>query len=131
MGSHTGAPSSPRPGKRTAKEPERFGKGAIEGVAGPESANNAAATSSFIPLLTLGIPANATMAVLFGATHYGRVMGLMYPVMLPLMMVGSPFAGWSYDRSGSYGPALATFAVALLVALVALSRVRMPSRTPR
>ena len=53
--------------KRTAKDPSRFGKGAIEGVAGPESANNAAATSSFIPLLTLGIPANATMAVLFGA----------------------------------------------------------------
>jgi putative tricarboxylic transport membrane protein len=53
--------------KRTAKDPSRFGKGAVEGVAGPESANNAAATSSFIPLLTLGIPANATMAVLFGA----------------------------------------------------------------
>ncbi|RRS00734.1 tripartite tricarboxylate transporter permease [Glycomyces terrestris] len=53
--------------KRVAKDPSRFGKGAVEGVAGPESANNAAATSSFIPLLTLGIPANATMAVLFGA----------------------------------------------------------------
>ena len=53
--------------KRRAKNPERFGKGAIEGVAAPESANNAAATSSFIPLLTLGIPANATIAVIFGA----------------------------------------------------------------
>jgi len=53
--------------KRRAKDPSRFGKGAIEGVAAPESANNAAATSSFIPLLTLGIPANATMAVIFGA----------------------------------------------------------------
>ncbi|MGH3876816.1 MAG: tripartite tricarboxylate transporter permease [Actinophytocola sp.] len=53
--------------KRRAKHPERFGKGAIEGVAAPETANNAAATSSFIPLLTLGIPANATMAVIFGA----------------------------------------------------------------
>ena len=53
--------------KRAAKDPSRFGKGAIEGVAGPETANNAAATSSFIPLLTLGIPANATMAVMFGA----------------------------------------------------------------
>ena len=53
--------------KRSAKDPSRFGHGAIEGVAGPETANNAAATSSFIPLLTLGIPANATMAVLFGA----------------------------------------------------------------
>lgn len=53
--------------KRLAKDPSRFGKGAIEGVSGPETASNAAATSSFIPLLTLGIPANATIAVLFGA----------------------------------------------------------------
>jgi putative tricarboxylic transport membrane protein len=53
--------------KRRAKDPDRFGKGAVEGVAAPETANNAAATSSFIPLLTLGIPANATMAVIFGA----------------------------------------------------------------
>lgn len=53
--------------KRRSKHPERFGKGAIEGVAAPETANNAAATSSFIPLLSLGIPANATMAVIFGA----------------------------------------------------------------
>ncbi len=53
--------------KRRSKTPERFGHGAIEGVAGPETANNAAATSSFIPLLTLGLPANATMAMIFGA----------------------------------------------------------------
>jgi putative tricarboxylic transport membrane protein len=53
--------------KRRSKNPERFGRGAIEGVAAPETANNAAATSSFIPLLTLGIPANATMAVIYGA----------------------------------------------------------------
>jgi putative tricarboxylic transport membrane protein len=53
--------------KKRSKHPERFGQGAVEGVAGPETANNAAATSSFIPLLTLGIPANATMAVIFGA----------------------------------------------------------------
>lgn len=53
--------------KKRSKTPERFGKGAVEGVAGPETANNAAATSSFIPLLTLGIPANATMAIIFGA----------------------------------------------------------------
>jgi putative tricarboxylic transport membrane protein len=51
--------------RRISKHPERFGKGAIEGVAGPESANNAASTSGFIPLMTLGIPANATMAMLF------------------------------------------------------------------
>ncbi|MEV4168145.1 MULTISPECIES: tripartite tricarboxylate transporter permease [unclassified Nonomuraea] len=53
--------------KRRSKHPERFGQGAVEGVAAPETANNAAATSSFIPLLTLGIPANATMALMFGA----------------------------------------------------------------
>src|SRR5688572_790359 len=53
--------------KRVSKTPERFGRGAIEGVAAPESANNAAATSSFIPLLTLGIPANASMAMLLAA----------------------------------------------------------------
>jgi len=53
--------------KRRSRHPERFGHGAIEGVAAPETANNAAATSSFIPLLSLGIPANATMAVIFGA----------------------------------------------------------------
>lgn len=53
--------------KRVAKDPSRFGRGAIEGVAGPETANNAAANSSFIPLLSLGIPANTTMAVIFGA----------------------------------------------------------------
>jgi putative tricarboxylic transport membrane protein len=53
--------------KKLSKEPEAFGKGAIEGVAGPESANNAAASGSFVPLFTLGIPANIGMAVLFGA----------------------------------------------------------------
>ena len=51
--------------KRVSKHPERFGKGAIEGVAGPETANNAAATSSFIPLLTLGIPGNLSIAMIF------------------------------------------------------------------
>ncbi|WP_420871949.1 tripartite tricarboxylate transporter permease [Cohnella rhizosphaerae] len=49
-----------------SKTPERFGKGAIEGVAGPESANNAAAGAAFIPLLTLGIPSDAVMALIFG-----------------------------------------------------------------
>ena len=53
--------------KRISKEPERFGKGAIEGVAGPESANNSATSGSFIPLLTLGIPSNVVMALMFGA----------------------------------------------------------------
>lgn len=53
--------------KRLSKTPERFGKGAIEGVAGPEAANNAAAGGAFIPLMTLGIPPNVVMALLLGA----------------------------------------------------------------
>jgi TctA family transporter len=53
--------------KKLAKDPSEFGKGAIRGVAGPESANNAGAQTSFIPLLTLGIPENAVMAMMVGA----------------------------------------------------------------
>ncbi len=53
--------------KKVSKHPEKFGKGAIEGVAGPEAANNSAATGSFIPLMTLGIPGNATIAMIFAA----------------------------------------------------------------
>jgi TctA family transporter len=52
--------------KRLSKTPEKFGTGMIEGVAGPESANNAAAQTSFIPMLTLGIPSNAVMAMMIG-----------------------------------------------------------------
>lgn len=53
--------------KRLAADPSRFGKGAIEGVAAPEAANNAGAQTSFIPMLTLGIPPNAVMALMIGA----------------------------------------------------------------
>ena len=53
--------------KRVSPYPERFGTGAIEGVAGPEAANNAATGGAFIPLLTLGIPSNVVMAILLGA----------------------------------------------------------------
>jgi TctA family transporter len=53
--------------KKMSDTPDAFGKGALEGVAGPESANNAAAQTSFIPLLTLGIPANPVMALMIGA----------------------------------------------------------------
>jgi putative tricarboxylic transport membrane protein len=53
--------------KKFSKHPERFGKGAVEGVAAPEAANNSAATGSFIPLLTLGIPGNASIAMIFAA----------------------------------------------------------------
>ena len=53
--------------KKVSKDPSRFGRGAIEGVAGPESANNADAQCKFIPMLTLGIPASGTMALMLGA----------------------------------------------------------------
>src|SRR5690606_5076829 len=53
--------------ERVAKDPSRFGKGAIEGVASPEAANNAAAQTAFIPTLTLGIPGDAVMALMLGA----------------------------------------------------------------
>jgi TctA family transporter len=66
-GSILGAFSSYMIEKKVSKHPQEFGKGAIEGVAGPESANNAGAQASFIPMLTLGIPGNAVMALMVGA----------------------------------------------------------------
>lgn len=54
-------------GKKLFKHPEHFGEGAIEGVAGPESTNNAGVRTSFIPMLTLGIPRNREMAIMIGA----------------------------------------------------------------
>ncbi|MFC7609242.1 tripartite tricarboxylate transporter permease [Teichococcus aestuarii] len=53
--------------KKVARDPSRFGKGAIEGITSPESANNAASQTAFIPTLTLGIPGDATMALMLGA----------------------------------------------------------------
>jgi putative tricarboxylic transport membrane protein len=74
--------------KKLARDPSRFGRGAIEGVAGPEAANNAGAQTSFIPLLTLGIPPNAVMALMVGAmTIHGIVPG-------PLVMSRSPSLFW-------------------------------------
>lgn len=62
--------------KKLAKRPETFGKGAIQGVAGPESANNALSVSGMIPLFTLGIPSSATMAIMFGVfTSNGLIPG--------------------------------------------------------
>jgi putative tricarboxylic transport membrane protein len=64
--------------KKLSRHPEEFGKGAIEGVAGPEAANNAAATGVLVPLLTLGIPTSATAAILLGAfQNYGIQPGPM------------------------------------------------------
>ena len=64
--------------KKFSREPEKFGSGMIEGVAGPEAANNAAVGGAFVPLFTLGIPANVTMAVLLGALMiHGLIPGPM------------------------------------------------------
>ena len=58
--------------KRLTKHPEEFGKGAIEGVAGPEAANNASAAGTMVPMLSLGLPTNATAAVMLAAlVSYG------------------------------------------------------------
>src|SRR5271165_1964887 len=79
--------------KKVAKDPSRFGNGAIEGVAAPESANNAAAQTSFIPLLTLGIPPNAVMALMVGAmTIHGIVPG-------PQVMTKQPDLFWGMVAS--------------------------------
>ncbi len=74
--------------KKVSKHPEAFGKGAIQGVAGPEAANNAAAGGAFIPLLTLGIPANPVMAILLGALMiHGLTPG-------PLLIKNAPDLFW-------------------------------------
>lgn len=79
--------------KRISRHPSRFGNGAIEGVAAPESANNAAAQTSFIPLLTLGIPGNAVMALFLGAmTMQGIVPG-------PQVMLAQPDLVWAVIAS--------------------------------
>src|SRR5437762_644934 len=82
--------------KKIAKDPSRFGRGAIEGVASPESANNAAAQTSFIPLLTLGIPPNAVMALMVGAmTIHGIVPGPQAMQKQPELVWGMIASMWS------------------------------------
>jgi putative tricarboxylic transport membrane protein len=74
--------------KKVSKHPEQFGKGAIEGVAGPETANNAGAGGSFVPLLALGIPPNVVMALLLGALMiHGVIPG-------PLLISQHPEVFW-------------------------------------
>jgi len=86
--------------KRIAKDPSRFGKGAIEGVAGPESANNAGAQTAFVPLLTMGLPATATMALMAGAmTLHGVLPG-------PQMMDQHPDTFWGVVTSMWLGNAM-------------------------
>ena len=79
--------------KKIARDPSRFGRGAIEGVAAPEAANNAAAQTAFIPMLTLGIPATATMALMLGAlTLQGIATG-------PQVMLDKPDLFWGLIAS--------------------------------
>jgi putative tricarboxylic transport membrane protein len=81
--------------KRLADDPRRFGRGAVEGVAGPESANNAGAQTSFIPMLTLGIPPNAVMAIMVGAmTLHGVVPGPQVMKKLPDLFWGLIASMW-------------------------------------
>jgi putative tricarboxylic transport membrane protein len=86
--------------KKISKHPEKFGNGAIEGVAGPESANNAASGGAFIPLMTLGIPSNVVMAMLLGAFMiHGVQPG-------PLMMREAPGLFWGVITSMYIGNAM-------------------------
>src|SRR5438067_6507977 len=81
--------------KKISKDPSRFGRGAIQGVAAPESANNAAAQTSFIPLLTLGIPPNAVMALMVGAmTIHGIVPGPQGMTKQPELFWGMIASMW-------------------------------------
>jgi len=86
--------------KKVSKHPEEFGKGAIEGVAAPEAANNAAAQGAFIPLLTLGIPSNVVMAMLLGALIiHGVTPG-------PLLLSDHPQLFWGVVASMYVGNAM-------------------------
>lgn len=97
--------------KRISRNPDKFGTGAIEGVAGPESANNGAAAGAFIPLLTLGIPANVVMALMIGAFMvHGVTPG-------PLIMSRSPQVFWAIVTSMYIGN------VILLILNVPLIRI--------
>jgi putative tricarboxylic transport membrane protein len=79
--------------KRLSKHPEEFGKGAIEGVAGPEAANNASAAGTLVPLLALGLPTNATAAImLFAFQSYGIQPG-------PLLLERQPALVWTLIAS--------------------------------
>jgi putative tricarboxylic transport membrane protein len=86
--------------KALSKRPDRFGKGAVEGVAGPEAANNAAATGAFVPLFTLGLPANSVMAVLLGA----MIVHGMQPG--PMLLAQKPDLFWGAVTSMYMGNAM-------------------------
>ncbi|HUF93472.1 MAG TPA: tripartite tricarboxylate transporter permease, partial [Candidatus Limnocylindria bacterium] len=111
--------------KKLSKHPERFGTGMIEGVAGPEAANNAGATGAFIPLLTLGLPTNAVVAMLLGALMiHGVEPG-------PLLMQKHPEIFWGVIFSMYVGNVMLLILNLPLVGLwVRLLRVPYPILFP-
>ncbi|MEK7371208.1 MAG: tripartite tricarboxylate transporter permease [candidate division NC10 bacterium] len=111
--------------KRFARNRDRLGQGAIEGVAGPEAANNAAATGSFVPLLTLGIPANVVMAMMLAAlTLHGIRPG-------PLLLSERPDLFWGTITSMYLGNVLLLILNLPLVGLfIQILRVPYPILAP-
>ena len=111
--------------KRLSSAPETFGHGAIAGVAGPESANNAAAQASFIPLLCLGIPANATVGIIMGALLiHGVSPG-------PRLLFDHPDLFWGVVTSMFIGNAmLVVLNIPLIGLFVSLLRIRQAVMAP-
>jgi TctA family transporter len=105
--------------RKISRHPERFGKGAVAGVAGPEAANNAGAQASFVPLLCLGIPANAVIGVIMGALLMAGV------TPGPMLIVDHPELFWGVIASMFVGNLML---VVLNVPLVGLfvSLLRVP-----
>lgn len=98
--------------KQLSKNPEEFGKGAIEGVAAPESSNNAAAVGAFIPMLTMGIPGSGTTAVILGAVI---MLGLKPG---PLLFENDPQLVWTFINSMFVGNIFLVILNILLVGLL-------------
>ena len=107
--------------KGVSKHPERFGKGAIEGVAGPESANNAACSGAFVPLLALGIPGSGATAVMLGALMlYGLKPG-------PMLFHTNPDFVWAVIASMFVGNVILIFMNLPMIPFFALG-LRIPYR---
>ena len=108
--------------RRLTRHPERFGEGAIEGVAGPESANNAAAQAAFAPMLALGVPSNAIMAMMMAAMMiHGVLPG-------PLLIRQNPEVFWGFMASMYVGNVVLLILNLPLVGLF-VNLLRIPYRT--
>lgn len=107
--------------KKLSREPERFGQGAIEGLAGPEASNNAAAQSAFVPLLSLGIPPNAVMGVVLGAL---MIQGIAPG---PRLATDHPEIFWGVIASMLFGNVMLVILNVPMVRLF-VSLLRVPTR---